>query len=258
MSTNETPLSRFLLNTRKGHCEYFATAGALLLRFAGIPTRYAVGYAVHEGSGQKYVVRQRDAHAWCLVWDKLSQTWLDFDPTPASWVAAEAQRASVLQPLGDVWSRISFEFSKFRWGQSHLREYILWAIAPVLAVLLYQIIFRRRRRREHERQREADEERVWPGLDSEFFQLERKLVERGFLRQACEPLSAWLQRAAADPGLTDVSAPLRALLLLHYRYRFDPRGLSRPERDALRVQARAALAQIDQSEWQSRVSAAAS
>ena len=68
-STNETPLSRFLLRTRSGHCEYFATATVLLLRQLGIPARYAVGYAVHECAGQKYVVRQRDAHAWCLVWN---------------------------------------------------------------------------------------------------------------------------------------------------------------------------------------------
>jgi hypothetical protein len=250
LMTNETPLARFLLDTRKGHCEYFATAAALLLRFAGIPTRYAVGYAVHEGSGQNYVVRQRDAHAWCLVWDKLAQTWRDFDPTPASWVAAEAQRASLLQPLGDLWSRISFEFSKFRWGQSHLREYLLWAIAPVLAVLLYQIFFRRRRRGAFQRHSGLAEKLTWPGLDSEFFELERKLIERGFLRQPSEPLSEWLQRAAVDPGLTDVSTPLRALLLLHYRYRFDPRGLSRSERDALRLQAMAALAQIDQRDSQ--------
>ena len=43
-STNETPLARFLLRTRSGHCEYFATATVLLLRQLGIPARYAVGY----------------------------------------------------------------------------------------------------------------------------------------------------------------------------------------------------------------------
>ncbi|HEU0039701.1 MAG TPA: transglutaminase-like domain-containing protein, partial [Verrucomicrobiae bacterium] len=63
--TGETPLSRFLQQTRSGHCEYFATATVLLLRRLEIPARYAVGYFVHEASGRKYVVRQRDAHAWC-------------------------------------------------------------------------------------------------------------------------------------------------------------------------------------------------
>ena len=119
----------------------------MLLRQLGIPARYAVGYAVHETSGRKYVVRQRDAHAWCLVWNATSETWQDFDTTPASWVAAEASRASPMQFLSDCWSRVVFEFAKFRWGQTHLRQYFLWALAPILALLLYQIIFRSRRRR---------------------------------------------------------------------------------------------------------------
>ena len=42
-TTNETPLARFLLSSRSGHCEYFATATVLLLRELGIPARYAVG-----------------------------------------------------------------------------------------------------------------------------------------------------------------------------------------------------------------------
>ena len=44
-------LSRFLLEQRKGHCEYFAAATVLLLREAGIPARYAVGYSVQESKG---------------------------------------------------------------------------------------------------------------------------------------------------------------------------------------------------------------
>src|SRR5262249_15769964 len=97
LNPNETPLSRFLLRTPSGHCEYFATAGVLLLRRIGIPARYAVGYAVHEGSGSKFVVRQRDAHAWCLVWNDHSRTWQDFDFTPGSWIEAEAIRSSRFQ-----------------------------------------------------------------------------------------------------------------------------------------------------------------
>jgi hypothetical protein len=85
-TTNETPLSRFLLRRHSGHCEYFATASVLLLRRAGIPARYATGYAVHEPAGTKYVVRERDAHAWALAWNQQKQIWQDFDTTPESWV----------------------------------------------------------------------------------------------------------------------------------------------------------------------------
>jgi transglutaminase-like putative cysteine protease len=241
----ETPLARFLLHTHTGHCEYFATAGVLLLRRAGIPARYAVGYAVHERAGRKYVVRQRDAHTWCLVWDGNSGSWRDFDPTPASWLAAEANRASPWQSLSDLSSRIAFEVSKFRWRQSHVRKYLFWVVAPVLAALLCQIIFHRWRRGRAGSLKAAVGPGTWPGLDSEFFELETKLVEQGFVRQPSEPLSDWVQRSAADPKLEEVSAPLRDLLGLHYRHRFDPQGLTQSEREALRREARLCLEKIE-------------
>jgi len=240
--TNSTALSRFLLRTHAGHCEYFASAGVLLLRRLGIPARYAVGYAVHEGVGSKYVVRLRDAHAWCLVWDERAGIWRDFDPTPGVWVAAESERASPLQWLSDFWSRVLFEFSRFRWGQSNLRQYLLWGVAPVLAILLYQIVFRRRGSRR--RLAAADAGFTWPGLDSEFYQFERKLAQRGFARPPGEPLSEWLRRAAETAPLADLQSTLQDLLRLHYRYRFDPQGLSAAEREALRRQARLCLARL--------------
>ncbi len=240
----KTPLSRFLLHTRTGHCEYFATATVLLLRRLGIPARYAVGYAVHEASGRKYVVRQRDAHAWCLVWNPASATWQDFDTTPASWMAAEADRASPLQFLSDGWSRIAFEVSKFRWGQTQLRQYLLWGLLPVFALLLYQIIFQSRRQRRVRKQDRAEAGTPWPGLDSEFYQVERMLAARGAPRQPGEPLSAWLRRASNDPSLASMTTRLHELLNLHYRYRFDPQGLSPTDRQALRREATGCLARL--------------
>ena len=239
--TNETPVSRFLLDTRSGHCEYFATATVLLFRQLGIPARYAVGYAVHEASGRRYVVRQRDAHAWCLVWNETARTWQDFDTTPASWVKEESSRASPVQALSDFWSRVVFEFSKFRWGQTHLRQYFLWALAPTLALLLYQIIFRTRRLRQARRHEEA-RGAAWPGLDSEFYQIERRLQERGAGRHPTEPVSRWLVRVMTDPALAGRQRQFRELLRLHYRYRFDPRGLTPTDRETLRREAKACLA----------------
>ena len=240
--TNETPLGRFLLHTRSGHCEYFATATVLLLRELRVPARYAVGYVVHEGSGNRYVVRMRDAHAWCLVWNQRAGVWQNFDTTPGSWVADEEQHASALQFVSDGWSWIQFQFAKFRWGQSQVQQYVLWALVPVLGLLLYLIVFRSSRRRHRPKLGEAPEPGNWPGLDSEFYRLEQKLAEHGFTRAPGEPLTVWLQRAVEEPDLAGLEQPLHGLLRLHYRHRFDPHGLNPAEREALRREVETCLA----------------
>lgn len=250
--TNETALSRFLLERRSGHCEYFATATVLLLRQLDIPARYAVGYAVHEGSGSKYVVRLRDAHAWCLVWNEARQVWEDFDTTPASWMEVEGKRASPFQALSDAWSWVGFQVSKIRWGQTHLREYILWSLIPVLGLLLYQIIFRRGRRKHAGKKTEAEMVTEWPGLDSEFYQLEKQLTERGFSRLSSEPLNAWLGRVAEVPDLAPMRAPMQELLQLHYRHRFDPLGLNQTQRETLKRQAAMCMEGLSETEMVSR------
>ena len=245
--TNETFVSRFLLQTRAGHCEYFATATTLLLRQLGIPTRYAVGYAVHEASGNAFVVRLRDAHAWCLVWNPDQKIWDDFDTTPASWIVEEGKLASAFQWLQDLWTRLAFEFAKIRWGQSNLRLYLLIGIVPGLAVLFYQIVFRRGRRRKKAGGKPA-EIFNWPGLDSEFYQLERKLAERGVPREAGEVLSDWLERAVVSAGLAELRAPLLEILKLHYRLRFDPAGLNAADRLVLQREVKACLEQLSRPE----------
>ncbi|HVH97173.1 MAG TPA: DUF3488 and transglutaminase-like domain-containing protein, partial [Enhygromyxa sp.] len=64
------PVEGFLFDTKAGHCEYFATAMALLLREVGVPTRNVNGfYGAHYNSfGDFYAVRQADAHSWVEVY----------------------------------------------------------------------------------------------------------------------------------------------------------------------------------------------
>ncbi len=246
--TNETALARFLLNTRRGHCEYFATAAVLALRQLHIPARYAVGFYVHEGAGTKYVARQRDGHAWCLVWNAREKLWHDFDPTPASWVTDESQSGSWWQWLGDTWSRLWFEFSKLRWGQTNLQVYLLWLIVPVLVVLVVQILFRGGRRRQKAAAAGTVTAPDWPGRDSEFYVLADRLAALGLPRQTGETVVTWLRRAAGDPKFAALTAPLQTLTALHYRHRFDPRGLPTEERQQLATAARACLAQLPRAQ----------
>jgi len=217
----------------------------LMLRQLGYSARYATGYSVHEKSGDGYVVRLSDAHAWTLVWDPQHQVWFDFETTPASWIEAERGKLSAFLWLSDFWSRIVFEFSKFRNGQSKLQQYLVWVVVPGLALLLYQIIFRRGRKRVTDRTAD-DLFTHWPGLDSDFYRLEKRLAARGVPRGAAEPLQDWLRRVLAVPELAPLQIPLEELLRLHYRHRFDPLGLNPADREALHRETLRCLERLTQ------------
>ncbi len=255
-TTNATPLTRFLLTNRSGHCEYFATATVLLLRKLGIPARYAVGYFVHETRGSGVVVRERDAHAWCLAWNDAAKAWEDFDTTPPSWVAVEGSRAGALEWLGDLGSWLGFQFEKFRWRQAHWQQYIFGSLVPVMAVLLFYILFRRPKKRQADGPKPGSREAIArSGLDSEFYLLERELAARGVPRQPNELLSEWLKHPLADPALAGVRQHLQELLRLHYGHRFDPRGLSGQERETLARETKRCLEMLAKLEQRSSPSA---
>jgi transglutaminase-like putative cysteine protease len=79
----EQPVSTFLFTAKQGHCEYFASSMAILLRAAGIPTRLVNGFLMGEYNpvGEDYIVRQSDAHSWVEIYEP-ERGWLEFDPTP--------------------------------------------------------------------------------------------------------------------------------------------------------------------------------
>lgn len=80
----EQPLADFLFNVREGHCEYFATAMAIMLRTQGIATRVVNGFQQGEynETAGVYIVKQRDAHSWVEVYFPEEDVWVRFDPTP--------------------------------------------------------------------------------------------------------------------------------------------------------------------------------
>lgn len=81
----DDPLAYFLFTRRAGHCEYFASAMAIMLREIGIPSRYATGFLPGEFNdiGGDYIIRASDAHAWVEVYFP-GYGWMTFDPTPGS------------------------------------------------------------------------------------------------------------------------------------------------------------------------------
>ena len=227
--TNVTLLANFLLNTRAGHCEYFATASTLLLRKAGIPARYVVGYSVSEKRGENYIARERDAHAWCLAW--VEGHWLQVDNTPASWHQVESQHSSFVQAVKDFFSDLWFRFSVFRWSKSNYRQYAVWAVVPLLIVVVYRLARQRRKRKLGDSAESQCRRFAASGLDSEFYAVERRLAELGLGRLEQETWESWGGRIKDDSRVS--ATQLRLLISLHYRLRFDPEGLPTEDRRQL-------------------------
>jgi len=82
-TTVKDPLANFLFERKQGHCEYFASSMAVMLRTLGIPSRVVNGFRSDEFNDitGNYVVRAKDAHSWVEAYFA-GYGWQTFDPTP--------------------------------------------------------------------------------------------------------------------------------------------------------------------------------
>ena len=255
---SQTPLARFLLATRAGHCEFFATATVLLARAAGIPARYATGFSVQEVSGdpgpgeREYLVRERHAHAWARVW--IDGAWRDVDNTPPQWITAETPAPSLGQRLADAWSALAFAWGRWQTGETdntRLRLALILAAVAGIAWLAWRL-------RRSARRSDADGETTQTTVQGtaaagSLDAIEALLRARGLGRHEAETPLEWVARlgqAGQDGGLgSDALAQLRALVLAHYRLRFDPSAGA--TRDGTARDEAAALAR-DAAAWATR------
>jgi len=235
-----SPIVDFVRSTRAGHCEYFATATVLLLRSAGVPARYATGFAVQEYSELEgaWLVRQRHAHAWARA--HVDGAWIDVDTTPPEWFVVEAGAAPAWSGVRDLWSWLRFRASR-AWSNSDAPVLPLAAliVAP-FALWLGWRLYRSRNVANRSATRPAAANAQWPGGDSELYQIEQRLAALGWGRRPGETATGWTQRLRADAPFDTAALP--AIAELHCRYRFDPAGISAVERARLRESVSAWLA----------------
>jgi hypothetical protein len=147
------PLEYFLLNTKRGHCEDFATAAALLLRALNVPPRLVNGFVGGRWNpyGRYLVVRQGDAHAWVEA-HVPDRGWIPLDPTPP-----EGRRPVVRTGLWwklllwldtlrlkylrwvieyDAQAQLNIFFGIRRWANRH-RPSNRWLMAVVLVLIAF-------------------------------------------------------------------------------------------------------------------------
>ncbi len=79
--SDRPPLIQFVTTSRRGYCQHFAGAMAVMARLLGIPARVAVGFTSGRFEEDAWLVNDHDAHAWVEVWFP-QYGWVPFDPTP--------------------------------------------------------------------------------------------------------------------------------------------------------------------------------
>lgn len=138
----QDPVEDFVMNHKKGHCQYFASALALMLRSQGIPSRIVLGFRAdaYNAVGGYYQLRALDAHAWVeaaipadqVPADEIMPTeglggsggaWVRLDPTPGDNVATQSVAVSAWrQQLGDSIDYLQLLWSEYVLGLNEKRQ----------------------------------------------------------------------------------------------------------------------------------------
>lgn len=246
------PVDQFLFESRRGFCEHYAAAFVTLLRAAGVPARVVVGYqgGVFNETGNYFIVRQADAHAWAEVW--LTATgWTRVDPTaavapsrieygidgvrrlssqglPLNTVATDLIRRAFQLPWFErarLRVRLTWDYLNFSWylwvGDYSLQrqtEFLAqigltnWSV-PVMIAILFQLVFIYAMLQLRRRR----------AIDPLLLQYEkycRKLERIGIPRNATEGPVALAHRAGSLRP--DLSAAIDAITRLYVALRYGP------------------------------------
>ena len=148
------PIANFLFERKQGHCEYFASAMAVMLRTLGIPARVVNGFRSDEFNDltANYVVRAKDAHSWVEAYFP-GYGWQTFDPTPAGGSGSPqgwGRVALYIDALASFWRDwvVSYDSShQYVLGQTAVgRSRALWEGARNWARIHYESMLKWARR----------------------------------------------------------------------------------------------------------------
>ena len=236
-------VDEFLFGTRKGFCEHYASAFAVLMRAAGIPSRIVTGYLGGEVNnlGNYLIVRQADAHAWTEVW-LADEGWVRVDPTAAvsplrveAGISAAVPRSDplpmlvrgdfeILRQLRFTWDLMANTWNQWVLGYTPERQrqflvgmgiddtawytltVIMLGLAGVIVVILAIFMFRRLKSRVEDPARTA------------YFKFCDKLGRKGLARAAEEgPIDYARRLGHARP---DLAPAVSVITELYIRLRY--------------------------------------
>ena len=212
------PLTHFLLAEPPpaAHCEYFASAAAVLLRLGGVPTRYVTGFvaAEHNPQGGYWVARNKDAHAWVEAYDDRTG-WTIVEATPAAGVPSTQAGF-----LGQLWDAAKFGFYRVRAaiadgglpavaalltiaGKWFLTNTVGRCVLALALAVIGVVLVRRFRNRKRPRKQVDPAIRV---LNRLLAQMDKRLKRHGLVRRPTEPLRSFADRITNELEPTDTAA----------------------------------------------------
>jgi hypothetical protein len=245
-------LAHFLLDESIGYCEYFASGTAILLRLAGVPTRYVTGFLVTEKDPDTsmWTARNMDAHAWVEAWNEQRSEWTIVEST----VQEQAAASSVVDQLGQLGDGMSVSLGQFlqavydygllgvaSWlfSSPGLLKTIILLAALIGIVLAWTLQRRSRRRAAGPRRSRTPRDPSLIALHKMLARMDRKLGAAGPKRHLTETLHAFARRLrthdADDAVWVSVSDWYLDYAELRYRRQVSAEHLARLQHRADRL-----------------------
>ncbi len=206
----DDPIAMFLFEARKGHCEYFATAAALLLRSAGVPCRYITGFVSGERNeyGNYWVTRNKDAHAWVEAYID-SQGWRTIEATPSTGVP-QGESPKTAQLWEFIVHRVKAAIAAIRnMGWRELTDMAVaallraWPIIAIGAATIAAIIFIGRWLKKRKRERAAfGNDPTAITLQKKLSAMDHRAAKLGYVRDTHETINHFADRINSDTHAT--------------------------------------------------------
>lgn len=157
---------------------------------------------------------------------------------------------SFFEKLSEAWSELMTLLSENSETLAWAGSIIVLGLAIVFGsiYLIWRMIRKKLSRRTKRRRGQGTERIRKPtsdGLDSEFYQIEKRLSDWGLARLPSETVRKWLGRLEQELPASYMSE-LHPIIDLHYRYRFDPQGLTDEEREKLKLMIQSWLSEFKQ------------
>jgi hypothetical protein len=232
---NLDPLENFLFGEKSGHCEYFATAGALLARASGIPSRVMYGWAggTWYEHADWFVFRADEAHVWVEVWLG-KHGWVVMDPTPPEALRSQANSRSK-EKLPSMPGAAGENTSE---EANEPATAVPWVASAVIVVLGIAVLLRPSARAVDGEDKRIIPERWRERTALHYMEEWRKAAKTRLPRRALgsSTLRQQLRAMHPPPEFSD------DLLGYHYRVRYEgqPRDRSRERKLTRRIRAWAA------------------